>query len=665
MMRLIKVGLANLDPTVGAFKENRRNAIRFALEMAEADCTIGCFPEQAIAGYPVEDLVLWREFVREQWNELLNFAAETSKIKTIFAIGLAVEEDSVIYNAAALVYEGKILGIVPKEKLPTYGVFYEKRTYSAGIPGRVTQLNGVSFGDIIFSFPFGTLALLICEDIFSPDGPMRRRAYSGAEIIINHSASPWRAGIMGTRRELISTRASDNLATVIYVNQVGGNDGLVFDGGGFVNQCGKMLFEAPRWREGFSTTIVDLDQTSRQRRENTTWRTDRELFLQNEKSVRCLEFDRLELSGLPYCNMTSYKYPVPAMKSFFIPSAEVSPSPREQYFEDLIEAMITGLDGYFRKTKAFKCIGIALSGGKDSALTLLIAYLYAKKWFKKNHEHFKTLAMSESEFIKTFIRCFSMPSHYNSDLTKSISKNLCDELGVSFNEVSIADEFERSVTSATQMLQLGEALTPLGLQNIQARIRGKRMWDWTNSTAKGMWLQTGNMSEKAVGYTTIGGDMMGAYSLIGNLPKTVVIALLEYMNGFKFNSPALGELCKSKASAELSFDQEDERDLMPFPVLDACYALFAGEKMMPYEVNRVLKDMWTEDELKLMCPTYTSGMLKEWVVKFVKLFRASIFKWVQAPQSVHLGSLDLDRERALQLPVVQSDEWLLLDELKN
>lgn len=631
-MKLIKIGLANPDPTVGAFRSNVDKLVELATKMSRENCTIGCFSEQSIPGYPVEDLVLWGKFIEGQWEGLVRFAEETRRLNTIFVVGLAVEHESNAYNVAAVVCNGRILGLVPKEKLPTYGVFYEKRTYSAGIPGFVSRANDVPFGDLIFQFPFGKMAVEVCEDIWSPDGPMRRRAYSGAETIINISASPYRAGVLGTRRELISTRASDNVATVVYVNQVGGNDGLAFDGGGFVNQCGRMLLEARRWDEGFSTQVVDVDRTSRQRRENTTWRSDREIFFRNEKPTEVITPEKLIIQM-----SSGYKYPVPANKSFFIPTATTGPNPQEEYFYDLVQAMLMGLDGYFRKTGAFDRIGIAMSGGKDSALTLLVAHLYATKRLEKTGKE-----------LSDFIRCFSMPTRFNSSETRSIGHDLCEALGVSFTELSIADEFEQAVTDVTTMLVSGEKLTSLCLQNVQARIRGKRMWDWSNAT-RGMWLQTGNMSEKAVGYTTIGGDMMGAYSLLGNLPKTVVIELIKYLNRTVFNLEPLDRLIASTASAELAEDQADERDLMPFPVLDACYALFAGEKMAAEEVSYVLYCMF---------PEYEEDQLTEWVNRFVKLFQISIFKWVQAPESVHLGSLDLDRERALQLPVVQSAEWL-------
>jgi NAD+ synthase (glutamine-hydrolysing) len=634
-MKLIRIGLGKLDPTVGALRSNTDAIIKMAAGMMHSECTIGCFAEHAISGYPVEDLVFWPKFVDEQWEELLRFAEATHNANTVFVVGLAVAHRSLVYNAAAVVYGGSIVGVVPKEKLPTYNVFDDKRTYTAGIPGYVDQLDTdppVPFGDLIFEFPFGIMAVEVCEDIWSPDGPMRRRAYSKAELFINVSASPFRAGVDDTRRQMISTRASDNLATVVYVNQYGGNDSLVFDGGGFINQCGRMEVEAPRWCEGLTMATVDLDATSRQRRENTTWRSDCETFLRTHQPVRTIKV----ATGVSV-NFPSYGYPAPEHGSFFIPPKGEYVDHRSEYFDDLVSAMITGLDGYFRKTKAFKRIGIALSGGKDSVLTLLVAYLWATKKLGKKPEE-----------IADLIHCFSFPTEFNSANTKDIAREVGEALHASFAELSIAEEFAQTVVDVEAMLPVGQRVTGLSRKNIQARIRGKRMWDWSNNMA-GLWLQTGNMSEKAVGYTTIGGDMMGGYSLIGNLPKTVVIELIEYLNGKIFKLGCLDRLLQTEASAELADNQSDEKDLMPFPILDACMYLFAGEKMSREEVLRVIDQMFSAE--------YKDSDLETWVDRFVDLFGKAIFKWEQAPQAVHLGSLDLDRSRALQLPVVSSDEW--------
>ena len=653
-MRLIKIGLANINTMVGAFRSNTDKAIARAAEMDAAGCTVGCFQEQVIGGYPAEDLVQWRSFVEEQWTELRRFAKATAKLKggAVFTVGLTVEHGGHVYNAAAVVCRGRILGVVPKEKLPTYGVFYENRTFSHGQPGRVVRLkrDDVPFGDLVFSLPFGVMAVEICEDIWSPDGPMRRRAYSGAELVVNLSASPWRAGIQSSRREMISTRAADNQATVVYVNQVGGNDSLVFDGGGYVNQNGRLYVEAPRWREGLTWQVVDLDRTARQRHENTTWRGDAEEYLKKHGPVEAIEF-----AAGPKAN-AGHAYPTPANKSFFIPEDRPIVGARREYFSDLVEAMIMAFD-YTVKLRRPGPVGIALSGGKDSVLTLIIAYLHAQRLFAGLG------AGERQKAVREHIWCFSMPTHFNTETTKGISRRLCEELGVTFREQPIEEAFKREVAAAQEMLGPDRELTPITVQNIQARIRGSRMWNWANSSGA-FWLQTSNMSEKAVGYTTIGGDMMGAYSLIANLPKTVVIELLRFL-AEEYGWQGVKDVLATKASAELAAGQEDEKDLMPFPVLDACFALFAGEKMEPAEVYEVVRSMFSDDELKAMAPSYEPGQLRRWVEKFSQLFVRSIFKWVQTPESVHLGSLDLDRERALQLPVVQSPEWLRLQRLSK
>ena len=277
-MRLIRIAVANVNTTVGAVRSNVDRAIRVAREAAADGATLVALPEQLVAGYSPEDLVQWRAFVDAQWAELERFAKETSSLGAAFALGLTVARGSHLYNCAALVHGGKILGIVPKEKLPTYNVFYEARVFARGGPGLVDEVRGVPFGDLVFDLDFGTVALEVCEDLWSPDGPMRRRSYAGAEVTINISASPYRLGVIATRREMIATRAGDNQCVVAYANLVGGNDGLIFDGGGFVAQNGRILCEAPRYREGFTAVSLDLDRTRRLRNETTTWRDDQEIF---------------------------------------------------------------------------------------------------------------------------------------------------------------------------------------------------------------------------------------------------------------------------------------------------------------------------------------------------------------------------------------------------
>ena len=174
-MRLAKLAIASVSPTVGAVRSNVDRLIAVAMEMADADVTIGAFPEQAVGGYPPEDLVQWPGFLIGQRQELDRFARETKDAKTVYVIGFAVSAAGQIFNAAAVVHRGRIAGIVPKEKLPTYNVFYEGRTFSRGGPGLQLDADGVPLGDYRFQFDFGDVAVEVCEDAWSPDGPMRRR----------------------------------------------------------------------------------------------------------------------------------------------------------------------------------------------------------------------------------------------------------------------------------------------------------------------------------------------------------------------------------------------------------------------------------------------------------------------------------------------------------
>lgn len=172
------------------------------------------------------------------------------------------------------------------------------------------------------------------------------------------------------------------------------------------------------------------------------------------------------------------------------------------------------------------------------------------------------------------------------------------------------------------------------------------MWNWSN-TSGALFLQTGNMSEKALGYTTVGGDLEGAFSVIANLPKTVVIALIERLEK-RFGHAGIRATLTTTAGPELASNQSGEAELMPFEVLDACLYLYGAEKLAPDEVACALPSIF---------PGRDPQQLAQWAQKFARLFSQSIFKWVQSPLAIHVGSLDLDRERALQLPVVQRSEW--------
>ena len=627
-MRLVRIGLASVNATVGAVDSNVERALSLARALEQDGVTLAAYPEQVVGGYPPEDLVQWDGFLERQWQALMHFAGATASQPLVHVLGVAVGQQGICYNCAAVVAGGRVLGLVPKEKLPTYSVFYEGRTFDCGRAGLSLSHRGVPLGDLLFQFDFGLLAVEVCEDLWSVDGPMRRRAYAGAELVVNVSASPFRVEVQASRRELVATRAADHQCTLAYVNLVGANDGLIFDGGGLVFQNGRQLLDTPRFREGFGSVTVDMDRTRRLRGENTTWRQDRAAFLAAGEEAQART---VTVEGF-LTRRAGLRYPVPAHKSFFLPPDEEPKSARARYCEELLDALALGVGDYFEKNPVFRCLGVALSGGRDSLLTLLVAHRYASQ--------------VRPDAPGSLLRAFYMPSRYSSAETERAARTVCEELKVPFETVSIDEAFEAERTAVRAMLGEGEALTALTEQNIQARLRGQRMWNWSNSSGA-LFLQTGNMSERAVGYTTVGGDLEGGLAVIANVPKTVVAVLLDYLQE-KLHLEGIVQVLARPAGPELAPGQRGEEELMPFPVLDACFHLFAEEKMTPPEVEEVLRTLF---------PELPRDSVHAHVEKFVRLFLGSIYKWVQAPLSLHLGNLDLDRERALQLPVVNHPEW--------
>ena len=200
-MRLVKLGIANVNTTVGAVRSNIDKCLSMARALAAESTTIAVFPEQVVGGYASEDLVQWRGFVESQRREVERFTEATRDLACAFVLGVTVGVGGDLFSCGALVYRGRVLGFTPKEKLPNYNIFYEARTFSRGTAYLELDADGAFVGDRIYRLGFGTVAVEVCEDIWSPDGPMRRRCYSGAELVCNLSASPFRAGISATRKK--------------------------------------------------------------------------------------------------------------------------------------------------------------------------------------------------------------------------------------------------------------------------------------------------------------------------------------------------------------------------------------------------------------------------------------------------------------------------------
>ena len=480
-------------------------------------------------------------------------------------------------------------------------------------------------------------ALEVCEDIWSPDGPMRRRCYAGAELVVNLSASPFRLGVVDTRREMICTRAGDNQCVVAYAEPRRRQRRP------HLRRRRLRRAERPPGPRGAALprglrrrSTVDLDRTRRLRAREHDLARRSGGFARRAPQIARVDGRRTDARGA-----TSSPIRRRAHQSFFLPAPTATRTPRAEFCEDLLDALALGVGDYFEKTGAFKTIGVALSGGRDSLLCLIIA----RRWVERR---FGASASRREAKAREILRAFFMPTRYSSTETHARGRAGGARTSTCRSRSSpIDDAFERELEAIEKMLQPGETLTPMARQNVQARMRAERMWTWTNC-AGGLFLQTSNMSEKAVGYTTIGGDMEGALAVIANLPedgRELPARLSVREDRLRGHPPDAGEAGLGRARRR----QEDEKDLMPFPVLDACFALYAGEKMSPDEVSvGAARDVPRATTQRSSTPGR---------VKFARLFTQSIYKWVQTPLSLHVGNLDLDRERALQLPVVQRTEW--------
>ena len=637
-MRLVKIGVAGVSVKVGDFAGNAAR-LRGVLEQARGEDThLLVTPELAISGYSLGDRVWWPDIARRSWDTLERLAEHTEGIAAW--LGLPIHMRGQMYNGVAMVYDGEILGLILKQYLPTYSIFYEGRTWTSWT-GWFDEHKGVPVGDLVFDLPFGKVSAEICEDLWSAESPAFSRAIAGAEIICNCSASPFTPLKNGHRVNLVHVAASRMMSVYAFANLLGLDDSrLVFDGGGIIAKpervvaVGEILSKKP-WT--LTTAAVDLDQITRIRAENSTWKQglgDED----DEDNVVTVQFEG-DFTPAPVA-----EYAATLPESFFWPDNPAPEKSRpDQFLDELFDAMVLGLRDYFEKVGAFKKFLIALSGGRDSALCLLTAVEAAK-------------AFNDGENANGYGDCIEtiyLPnSAFSSRETRNAAESLASELAVPFKVVTIEEEAEIALKKAAEIVGGADKVADMARQNLQARIRGAMMLNWANSVG-GLLLVTSNLSEAAVGYTTTGGDNQGGFSPIANVPKTLVSRLLAYVakrDGIK----SLQGVLDIPPSAELASDQQDEKDLMPYAVLDDLLYLFAGRRMALANCWRILVHRH---------PEHDEEALREWTMQFGKLFAFSQWKREQLPVALKVLELDLDPKTGFRFPVTQSidDE---LNELK-
>ncbi|MGH2807189.1 MAG: NAD+ synthase [Actinomycetota bacterium] len=489
---MIRIALAQMKTIVGDVAGNV-DKILAAMERADAEgAQVVVVPELAITGYPPEDLLLKKTFVAANRSALDRVAAASTDVLTV--VGFVDRDGSKIYNAAALCHRGKLVGVYRKHLLPNYGVFDEARYFEEGDE------------HLLFETAHGVIGVCVCEDAWSPTGPVISQGDAGAQIVININASPFHKNKLEERAEMLCERARRSQSSIVYVNAVGAQDELVFDGGSLViDPDGHVVSRLPQFEEDFA--IVDVPLGTSRRSDIAT--------------VRRIPLGLREPSGTAP--------PTPAI-------ADPLPSAEEVY-----RALVLCLGEYARNNN-FSKIVLGLSGGIDSTLTAVIA----------------ADALGPDAVLGV-----AMPSEFSSTHSIEDAKQLAANLGIEMLEIPIATIYRDYVDVMEQTF--GSVKMGLAEENLQARIRGNLVMAISNRYGH-LPVATGNKSEMACGYATLYGDMAGGFALLKDVFKTEVYEVSRYRNSV---SPVIPENVMTKPpSAELRPNQKDSDSLPAYDVLD-------------------------------------------------------------------------------------------------
>ena len=487
---MINIALAQMNPVVGDIDGNVDKIADALRRAAGAGAQVVAAPELAVTGYPPEDLVFKRAFVRANVQAVEALAAEVPELLAV--IGFVDPGHNRLYNAAALCHGGRIVGVYRKQLLPNYGVFDERRYFE---PGR---------GHTLIDTNEGVIGVCVCEDVWGPSGPAVAQGDAGAQVVVNINASPFHKGKLAERQKVLCDRARRARAAIAYVNTVGGQDEVVFDGGSMiVDASGEVVAGYPQFEEHLEVTPVELG----------------EVHGSKHPDVKRVSLD---LRGRTEA-----------------PPPRVAPAMQPE--EEIYNALTLALRDYATKN-GFAKVVVGLSGGIDSALTATIA----------------ADALGGDSVLG-----ITMPSDYSSTGSVEDSKALAANLGIELREIHISETFHAYRRALESGFETSEP--DLAEENLQARIRGNVLMAVSNRYGH-LVVATGNKSEMACGYATLYGDMAGGFALLKDVFKTEVYELARYRNSLGPAIPE--STLTKPPSAELRPDQKDSDSLPPYEDLD-------------------------------------------------------------------------------------------------
>ena len=572
--QLLRVALAQINTTVGDIDGNAQRIAAATAEAGEHGAALVVFPELTLTGYPPEDLLLKTGFLDAAEQALHELARQTEGIVAVVGYPERAED---VYNAAAVLADGEVVAVYRKMYLPNYGVFDEQRYFQSGAEAAIFELNGIPIG------------ISICEDIWEPGPPAMTEALGGAQVIVNLSASPYRAGYGMRRERMLVQRAVDYLAAVVFVNTVGGQDELVFDGHSVaIDQDGTVLTRAPQFEESLSLCTIDPREVVAARLRDTRHRANvrrqRRATAVAEPPVFTLASVTVESEGE-------------------VVAGEVAPTLEPE--AEIYAALRTGLRDYVEKNR-FAHVVLGISGGIDSALVALLA-----------------VDALGSERVS----CVSMPSPYSSDATRADARAIAENLGADFREIEVEDAM-----GAYERLLAGsfEGREPdIAEENIQARIRGNVLMALSNKFG---WLvlTTGNKSEMSVGYATLYGDMAGGFAVLKDVYKGWVYRLVRWRNMVAERDLVPASVLERAPSAELRHEQRDQDSLPPYDLLDEILEGYVEEDLDAVELVR-------------------RGLPAEDVERVIALVDRSEYKRRQAPPGIKISTKAFGRDRRLPI----------------
>lgn len=640
MTDTIRVGAGCLNQIPLDWAGNRRRILEAITQAREAEVSVLCLPELAISGYGCEDHFLSHEVSQRSWDSLLEIAPETEGL--VVAVGLPVWVKNAIYNAVALLVDGQIAGLVAKQNLAGDGLHYEPRWFRAWPEGVVVgedfKEHGefIPIGDPIFNIDGIRIALEVCEDAWVADRPGRHFAESGVDIILNPSASHFAFGKQEVREHFVIEGSRAFGVAYVYANLLGNESGrAIFDGGGLIADHGKITAEGKRFSFEEVTLAVKAVDIERNR-------------LHQARTVS----RKIDVEGRAELEMF-FDWPEVTRRDGH---EAVPPMSKE---EEFTRAMALAYFDYMRKSWSNGFV-VSLSGGADSAavscfakimLDLAIAELGEDTVSKRLS--YLNLPKKSADWMKQLLFCAYQGTKNSGEVTRNAAQAVADMLGCDYAEWEVDKLVEGYESTIETVLgrQLSWKTDDLTRQNIQARVRAPGIWMFAN-IRNALLLSTSNRSEAAVGYATMDGDTSGGVSPIAGIDKAYLRKWLGWMEttGLEETGPyaALKAINSQQPTAELrpkKDKQTDEDDLMPYEVLDTIERAAIRDKKGPKAALEFAQRKHPEHGEKEM---------KEWVIKFFKLWSRNQWKRERYAVSFHVDDLNLDPKSWCRFPVLCS-----------